>query len=308
MPSKVFITGGTGFVGSAVIDELLSRDHVVNALSHKGDLDSRNGRVTPITGGLHDDAALDRGMAGCDAVIHIVGIIFEKPSKGVTFQRIHVEGTQHVVDAAKRNGIRRYVHMSALGTRANAASTYHQTKYAAEQYVRDSGLDWTIIRPAMIHGPRGEFMGQMANWARKKAPPFLFMPYFGRGFFGRGERALVQPVYVGDVARAFVDALEKPQTIREIYPIGGPDRMTWPELYRTASEIIVGKPRWTMPIPAWKAKLIAAITPGFLLPFNRDQVIMSQEDNTCDLSKLRDDFGWEPRPFREMLETYRERL
>src|SRR4029079_943824 len=120
------------------------------------------------------------------AVIHLVGIIMERRHKRVTFERIHFEGTHSIVDAAQRNGIRRYLHMSALGTRHDAVSTYHRTKYAAEEYVRASGLDWTIFRPSLIHGPRGEFIQMEAAWARYKAPPFLFMPYFGRGFFGRG--------------------------------------------------------------------------------------------------------------------------
>src|SRR5947207_2723585 len=83
--------------------------------------------------------------------------------------------TKAVVDAALRNGVRRFVHMSALGTRPGAVSAYHKTKFAAEQYLRHSGLDWTIIRPSMIHGPRGELMQMEAAWARYKAPPFLFM-------------------------------------------------------------------------------------------------------------------------------------
>ena len=78
----------------------------------------------------------------------VICIIMEKPSQGITFERIHFEGTKNVVDAAVRNGVRRYVHMSALGVRPDAISAYHRTKYLAEQYVRASGLDWTIVRPS----------------------------------------------------------------------------------------------------------------------------------------------------------------
>ncbi|MEO6435114.1 MAG: NAD(P)H-binding protein, partial [Tepidisphaeraceae bacterium] len=296
-----------GFVGSAVSDELLERGYAVNALVNHRTL-NKGDAVTSIPGGLFDDAALDAGIRGCDAVIHLVGIIMEKRSKGITFQRIHFDGAKRVIDAAIRNGVKRYVHMSALGARADAVSDYHKTKYLAEQYARQSGLDWTILRPSLIHGPGGEFMKLEAAWARKIAPPFLFMPYFGAGGFGRGGAGLLQPVHVKDVARAFVDALEKPQTIGEVYPIGGSDRMSWPELHRISAEAIVGHKRWVMALPAWYAKFISRVVPTPLLPFNRDQVIMSQETNTTDLAKFTGDFGWTPRPFEVSLREYAKQL
>ena len=303
MAGRVFVTGGSGFVGSAVIDALLERGHGVNALVNRRAIDEGE-PVRSIPGGLFDTAALDEGMRDCEAVIHLVGIIMEKRSKGITFERMHFEATRNVVDAAKRAGVKRYVHMSALGVRPGAVSDYHTTKYRAEQYVRESGLDWTIFRPSLIHGPGGEFMQMEAKWARRKAPPFLFMPYFGAGALGRGGAGMLQPVHVDDVARAFVEAVEKPETIGEIYPIAGPDRVTWPELHRISAEAIVGKPRWVMALPVWKAKLLTRLVPGALLPFNRDQVIMSQEDNTADLAKFIADFGWTPRGFEPSLREY----
>jgi NADH dehydrogenase len=303
---RVFVTGGSGFVGSAVIDALVARGYQVNALVHRKKLERDD--VRSIEGGLFDDRALDAGMRDAEAVIHIVGIIMERPSKGITFERMHFEGTQRVVDAAKRNGVKRYLHMSALGVRPSAVSDYHKTKYRAEEYVRGSGLDWTIFRPSVIHGPRGEFVQMQAKWARGKAPPFLFMPYFGAGLMGHGGAGNLQPVYVGDVARAFVDALEKPQTVGEVYPLGGPDVVSWPRMHHIVSRAVVGRERWAVPIPVWKAKLLTHVVPGPLLPFNRDQVIMSQEDNTCDLSKFVSDFGWTPRGFEETVKSYANAL
>jgi uncharacterized protein YbjT (DUF2867 family) len=310
MPGWVFVTGASGFVGSAVVEELLARGFGVNALVRRGTVVATDsgGDVRTIVGDLFDAKALDDGMGGANGVIHLVGIIAEKPSKGVTFERIHHQGTRSVVEAAERNGVRRYVHMSALGTRPGAASNYHKTKYEADQFVRGSSLDWTIIRPSMIHGPRGEFMKMEAGWARRKSPPYLFMPYFGAGLFGRGGAGLLQPVYVKDVARAFVDALEKPRTAGQSYDLGGPEKMTWPQMHQAVAMALTGKPRMVAALPAWYARFLAAVTPGFLLPFNRDQVIMSQEDNTCDLTHFRADFGWEPKAFGEVLESYKERI
>jgi uncharacterized protein YbjT (DUF2867 family) len=304
MAQRIFVTGGSGFVGRCVIEELLRRGFDVTALVNRAPLDESVGRVESVHADLLDAAALQRGMSGCEAVIHLVGIIMETPSRGVTFERIHAQGTRSVVDAANRAGVRRYVHMSALGTREHAVSSYHKTKYAAEQYVRGSGLDWTILRPSMIHSPAGELMRMEAQWARKQAMPFLFMPYFGGGLLGRGGAGKLQPVYVGDVARAFVDALTHPKTIGRSYDLAGPDVLTWPQLHRAVAQAVVGRRRWVMPIPAWYARLLTRIVPGSLLPFNRDQVVMSQEDNTADLARFVEDFGWKPRGFVETLQTY----
>lgn len=302
MPGRIFVTGASGFVGSAVVDELIRRNYQVKALSHNRTLPAA--AVDAMHGSIFDHDVLEDGIRGCDAVIHLVGIIFERPSKGITFQRVHFEGVKNVVDAAKRAGVKRYVHMSALGTRPDAVSEYHKTKYAAEEYVRASGLEWTIIRPSMIHGPKGEFMQIAAKWARGTAPPFLFMPYFGAGAFGEGGAGLLQPVYVNDVARAFVDSVENRRTIGEIYLLGGMQKLTWPQLHKSISSHVVGKARLALPMPVWQAKLFAAIGVGGLLGFNRDQVIMSQEDNTCDLSKFKETFGWTPLAFEEALKNY----
>jgi NADH dehydrogenase len=299
-------------VGTAVVGELVKRNIPVTALVNRQELKVAAGSVQTLRGSMLDPKALDEGMAGCEAVMHLVGIIMERPAEGITFERIHDEGTRSVVDAAQRAGIKRYLHMSALGSRPDAVSTYHKTKFAAEQYVRESGLEWTIFRPSLIHGPGGEFMKMEAMWARKRAPAPLFfmpfMPYFGAGFFGRGGAGMLQPVYVNDVARAFVDALENRKTVGEVYLLGGPDTFTWPQLHRTIGRAVVGYDRWVMPGPAWKAKLMARLGIGRIAGFNWDQVVMSQEDNTCDMTKFVDDFGWTPQKFEETLRSYAGQL
>ncbi|HVT88497.1 MAG TPA: complex I NDUFA9 subunit family protein [Tepidisphaeraceae bacterium] len=298
---RVLVTGASGFVGTAVVEELIRRNHSVRALVNRR---ATGIAVEMVRGSLFDRETLVQAARGCDAIIHLVGIIMEQPMKAITFERVHVQGTQHVIDAARRAGVKRYVHMSALGTRPDAVSTYHKTKFEAEEYVRSSGLDWTIFRPSLIHGARGEFMQMEARWARMKAPPFLFMPYFGAGFFGCRGAGLLQPVYVADVARAFADALEKRGTIGEVYPMAGPDRVTWPQMHHIVSRAVVGRQRSAFPMPVWKAKILANIGIGPFLGFNLDQVIMSQEDNTCELDKFVKDFGWTPAQFEESLKSY----
>jgi NADH dehydrogenase len=307
MSGRVFVTGASGFVGSAIVEELVARHHSVHALINRRSIREQPD-VSGFLGDLFDPGSLDLAMRGCSAVIHLVGIIMERPSRGITFERMHFEGTKAVVDAAKRNGIKRYIQRSALGARPDAQSDYHKTKFRAEEYVRASGLDLTIFRPSLIHGPQGEFMRMAAKWARHKAPPFLFMPYFGRGLFGFGGAGKLQPIFVKDVARAFVDAVENRKTIGEVYPIAGPDELTWPQLHTNISHEVVHHKRWIMPMPVWVARLDASILPARLLGFNRDQLIMSQEDNTTDITKLVDHFGWSPQPFGSALESYASQL
>ncbi|MGH7215578.1 MAG: hypothetical protein ACREIT_12505, partial [Tepidisphaeraceae bacterium] len=115
---------------------------------------------------------------------------------------------------------------------------------------------------------------------------------------------MLQPVYVKDVARAFVDSLGNPRTAGEVYLLGGADRMSWSDLHHASARAIIGRERAVMALPAWYAKALTYALPRALLPFNRDQVIMSQEDNTCDLTKFTGDFGWSPRAFADTLGTY----
>jgi nucleoside-diphosphate-sugar epimerase len=308
MIPKVFVTGASGFVGRAVVKELLGRRYLVHALVNRRPVAGTDELVKTCSGGLFDSSALAEGIRGCAAVIHLVGILTENADEGVTFERVHVEGTRRMVAGATQAGVRRFVHMSALGSRPGAPTEYHRTKFEAEQIVRQSGLDWTIIRPSLIHGPGSDFMRQEARWSRHRAPPFLFMPYFGAGPLGCRTVGRLQPIYVADVARAIVDAMENPQHVGEVHLLGGPDRVTWPDLHRMCSSAISGSPHLALPIPAWSGRLMSTVLPPALLPFNRDMVEMSQEDNTCDMTKFKAGFGWEPRPLEATLKEYADQL
>jgi NADH dehydrogenase len=302
--APICITGAPGFVGSSVLARLLQQSFDAHALVNQHPLPDNNPRVQSFAGGLFDPTTVDRAMAGCHAAIHLVGIIAEQPKQGVTFQRMHVDGTRAVIEAAQRAGVRRYLHMSALGTRPAAAAIYHQTKWQAEQLVRASGLDWTIFRPSLIHGPSGGFVKMEAAWARGKAPPFLFMPYFASGLFGQNPPSKLQPVWVEDVARAFVDAIDNPTSVGQTYDLVGPDVLSWADLHRTCATILTGHSRPVLPIPAWFGKTLAAIAPPSLLPFNRDQIVMALEDNTGNPAPHIRDFHFEPAPMEPTMRAY----
>jgi uncharacterized protein YbjT (DUF2867 family) len=306
MIRRIFVTGASGFVGRAVVRELLVRGYHVHALAHRRPPAATGEAVTAIPGGLFDPGALDRGLDGCVGAIHLVGILREDLARDATFHRIHHDGTVALLAACARTRVRRIVHMSALGTRPGAQSEYHRSKFAAEEAVRNSGLDWTILRPSLIHGPGGEMMQQWARLARGQSAPWLFMPYFGPGFLGRGRPGRIQPVYVEDVARALADALENPRHVGEVYALGGPDKFTWPEFNRVVSTVVRGRPKASLALPAWKARMMAKLLPG--VPFNVDMVEMGLEDNTCDLEKFLRAFGWEPQAFEPTLRQYAGQL
>ena len=150
---RVYVTGATGFVGRAVIQALRAEGHVVRCLVRRGSEADLHGfeAIERVEGDiLGPPGSLEAGMAGCDTVIHLVGIIREHKSRGITFDRLHRVGTNNVLAAAAAAGVRRYLHMSALGARAGARSRYHQTKWAAEEAVRTSGLAWTKIGRAHV--------------------------------------------------------------------------------------------------------------------------------------------------------------
>ncbi|HMD54060.1 MAG TPA: NAD(P)H-binding protein [Phycisphaerae bacterium] len=280
------VTGAAGFVGRHVVSNLRQHGYRVRALVRNSiaDLDPT---VEQAVGNILERPSLDSAVEGCSAVIHLVGII--RPTRTHGFIQVHAQGTANVAAAAQAAGVKRFIQMSALGTRADARSVYHQTKWQAEQTVRQTSMEWTIFRPSMIHGPGGEFSSMLFNWARGKAPPFLFMPYFGGGLVGQKTLGKIQPIYVGDVAEFFVRAISNHQAINKTYELGGPQTMTWPEFLCAAAEAIGGRTRSPMGIPIWLAKTMSRLgLPG--LPFTYDQVLMAQEDNTCDMSAVLNDF------------------
>ncbi|HUU83821.1 MAG TPA: complex I NDUFA9 subunit family protein [Phycisphaerae bacterium] len=307
-PKRVFLTGTTGFVGRYVLRELLDRGHEVVCLI-RSDEKFRQlfgqdicGRVTSVRGTLFDDSVIQQAVADVDAIIHLVGIIREV-GRWQTFDRIHRQGTKALIRAAVGADVRRFVHMSALGARSGAVSKYHRSKWAAERYLHIREIEETILRPSVIHGPDGEFMQLLKTLACGLVPPV--MPYFGSG------KHRVQPVSVRDVARCFVEALHRPETIGKAYELGGPRSYTWRELYAVGKRLIPGARRWKPCVgqPVWLAELLAATvmrTPlvAERFKFNRSQVQMSQEDSVCDHTVVESAFGIRLRDFEAELAEY----
>jgi NADH dehydrogenase len=300
---KVLITGGTGFIGREIVNQLLAAGHSprllvrdpaaprARALSAKGD-------VELIAGDVLDAEALRSTGKDCDAVIHLVGIISEAGSQ--TFERVHTEATRNMVAAAQTAGLKRFIHMSALGTRANAASRYHRTKWAAEECVRASGLEWTIFRPSIVYGPGDGFVNLFARMSRWS--PVL--PLIG------GGQTRFQPIPVADVARAFVGALTEPASRNQTLDLCGSETLRLTEIVQAVLKVS-GRRRLCLPLPFGVATLQAGLAEfifGRLLrqppPLNRDQVMMLREDNVGNGAEARRLFGLSAATFREGVQRY----
>jgi uncharacterized protein YbjT (DUF2867 family) len=290
---KIFIAGGTGFVGGQLADELLQRGHELRLLVHRrlsGDargIEQVEGDVTRL------ESFVDE-ISGCDAAINLVGIIREFPAKGITFERLHVQATANMLAATGRAGLRRYLQMSALGTRPDAGSRYHATKFRAEELVRTSGLDYTILRPSLIYGPNDAFVNMLAGQLRFSP----VMPVIGSGDYR------LQPIHVADVARCFALALEMPETIGQTYELCGNDRLSFVELLDAVASALGRSAPVKARLPLGLMRMVIPVMqqiPQF--PITMDQLQMLIEENICD-GCWKSVFRFEPRGFREAIREY----
>jgi uncharacterized protein YbjT (DUF2867 family) len=322
----VAVTGATGFVGRHMVRALLDRGHRVRALVRDA---NKAASVLPDGGTVEwceadsiSESSAQRLVDGTDAACHLIGIIREAPG-GQTFKRMHTEATRWMVRACENAGFpsrnARYLHMSALGVRDNGVSAYQRTKFEAEQIVRYSDLDWTIFRPGLIHGADSEIFALMKGWCEGREAPYLFLPYFQRvGIHPPGsgrppltiEAPSVAPVHIDDVCAAFCAALESEDAVGEIYPLAGPEVMTWPEMLRKVRDVLPqakpGLPAIGLPAPIAAAKAIVAkrLGMGPLLPFDEGMARMSAEDSVAPSVKARAQLGVAPRAFTVTLPEY----
>ncbi len=304
------VTGGTGFVGKALVDGLIAAEWTPRLLRRALPGQSRPTTATdpsrhPIPPDpravecrvvdFSDAERLAEACRGAFAIIHLVGIIAELGDN--TFRKAHVGLTHRMVRAAHDAGVARFLQMSALGTRPGARSRYHQTKWEAEEIVRASGLDWTIFRPSLIHARHGGFVGLFDQLSRYS--PFL--PVLG------GGRALQQPIGLGAVARAFVRALRVPLSIGQTYELCSPERLEFREIQSAILEAL-GRRRFLLPVPfplaRIQARVLEFVWPRLLRrapPLHRDQILMLEEDNVGDGGPADAAFGLVHPSFREGL-------
>jgi nucleoside-diphosphate-sugar epimerase len=309
----ILVSGGTGFLGSAIVKELLRRGERVAVLGRdaariRARLGGRLGTdVEPREGDVRDPSSLAAAMTGVDTMRRIDVVInavqfpgspIENRRKGWTFEEIDLKGTRHQVDAAKAAGVRRFVYISGVGASKEADRHWFRYKWEAEKYLQDSaqssGFEWAVLRPTWVFGPDDVSLNRFVGFARLL--PFVPM-------FGNGKQAM-QPVFIDDVGRAAADLALKPEAANTLFEIGGPDVMSMNDVIKTALEV-KGKKRLLLHQPALIGKAIGAVA-GVLPspPLSVDAIDFITESAVADNSTLLRVLSPRLTPLREGLETY----
>lgn len=290
----LLITGGTGFVGGYVLEALegkLPRNQV-RVLSREGaDLDKLKSQgYDTVAGSVTSLPDVRRAVQGVDTVIHLVAIIREVPAKGQTFDRVIGEGTRNVATAAKEAGVKRLIYMSALGA-TNMSTPYFRNKIAGEEAVKGAGIPYTIFRPSILIGPGGEFTALL-----KQLTMLPLVPVLGPGDYP------VQLVYVRDMARFFVQALDDSRFENQTFEVGGPQTFYYNDMLRQTLEAR-GKKGFLFHAPLPLVKLVIPVIDKVMPKLiTKDQFTMLLEGSSTDDTRIQELGGFEMTPFRQAIE------
>lgn len=268
----VLVAGGTGFVGTALCAELDRRGHAVTALSRSPETVELPSGVETVAADATDYEAVLPHVEGRDAVVNLIALspLFTPPD-GLTHHGVHVGATEATVEAAETAGVDRYLQLSAIGADPDGDTEYSRAKGLAEQIVRESALDWTIVRPSIVFGEGGEFI----PFLKRVTPgPIKALPGGGTTQF--------QPIWVGDLAAILVDALTADHHVGSIYELGGPAVYTLADITRLAYAA-EGRSVTIAAVPMGLTRLgltLADPVPG--IPMGTDQAAALGEDNIAD--------------------------
>ncbi|MGZ4440770.1 MAG: SDR family oxidoreductase [Gaiellaceae bacterium] len=278
----ILVTGGTGFVGSRIVHALRAEERPVRALVRNPAAAAQLERlgVEHALGDVGDPASLRAAVEGCTHVVHLVAIIKGRPAD---FEAVMTVGTRSLVTAAREAGVERFVLMSALGTHEPTPATvpYYRAKWTMEQEVGASGLEHTILRPSFVFG-RGGALPTFVKQVRYS--PLVTVIGDGR------QRS--QPIWVDDVAAYVARAIDEPRAANRTFELGGPDIVSWDELYLLIAKAL-GKRRRLVHVPFAVARAVARATqrlPG--APLTADQVVMLDgPDNVVSNDEAVETFG-----------------
>ncbi len=284
---QVLVTGATGFVGGHLVRRLVSMGHSCVAFARRPLPPSQG--IVPFQGDVLNRGQLGEAAKGCQAAVHLVGIIREHPAMGITFDAVHVEATANVVYACKEAGVQLLVHLSALGACSESAARYHRTKFAAEELVREGGLGYSVIRPSLIIGPGARFVEDMRRMLSLRVVGLL------------PDRYEMQPVAVRDVVDVLAAALENPELQGSTWELCGPEVFNMKGLMRLMADTW-GVRALFLPVPVSLLRALAVILDRFSwFPVTREQLTMLAEGSCCRDFRVFSVLGREPIPISEEL-------
>ena len=272
---RVLVLGGSGFVGRHVCERLVRAGHQVTVPTRRA---RRAATVQTLPGltvleaNAHDEATLRALLTGHDAVVNLIAVLHGSEAR---FEQVHVELPRRLARAMQASGVRRLVHVSALGADLQGPSRYQRSKARGEAVLHEAGLDLTVLRPSVIFGAEDRFLNLFADLQKV----FPIMPL-------AGSRTRFQPVWVVDVARAVLRCLQERQTIGQTYEACGPEVLTLGELVQRAGQwagVNHGRGRALIPLPRWVGWLQALameMAPGEPL-MSRDNLASMQVDNVA---------------------------
>jgi uncharacterized protein YbjT (DUF2867 family) len=274
---KCILTGATGLLGGALLDLLLAEGHEVRCLVREGSPRAsllEESWVELVRGDAGDMRDLSRALSGMDALLHVAGI----------------EYAPQVVEAARRMRVGRLVVVSS--TSVHSAYEFRSgPKLRMEKLVRESGLEYTIVRPSMIYGSELDKNVHRLLRFLDRSPVFPM--------FGSGEN-LWQPVYYEDCAKGIYEALMRPTAVGESYDLPGADPLPYLKLVKTAAGALGKKPRIVrLPLEPARRALVTAERLRVPLPIKSEQVLRLREDKAYSLEEAKRELGYAPRPFRE---------
>lgn len=287
----IVVTGGSGYLGSHIIRQLVEAGLDVRAMVRNKAYAEKEGRLAGLNvewveADVTRPETLASALKGATAIIHTVAVAIEKG--GRTYEQINYQGTVNVVDAAKAAGVKRFIYISQLGADSKLPYRFLASKGKAQEYVAASGLDWTAFQPSVIWGPEDEFANAFARLI--PLTPFIF-PIIG------DETARFQPVWVGDVAASAIKALDDPATVGRAFQLGGPEVLVLEEIERRTMQAL-GARRWMVHFPMPLLKVFVALMEALLPnpPVTRSLLELLKVSNVTTQNALQQ-FVSQPRPF-----------
>lgn len=255
---KVLVAGGTGFIGSAIIDKLLERlkEASIGCMTRNPSAaSSLGGRLFLVEGDLRNEESIDKATRGVDVVVQSIQFPnhpVENPRRGFTYMQIDAKGTRRMAMRAAANGVKRFIYVSGAGADRKSDKSWFRAKAIGEEAVRDSGMEFVILRPSWVYGPEDKSLNRLITLTRT----LPFVPVIGDG------KSRIQPIHVQDVAEVAARAVTLEEATDRVFGLGGPEALTMDEVLRAVQRVLgvkrplIHQPKGLVKIATWPLQFL----------------------------------------------------